>query len=257
MRSLIIFGIVASILVSMSFATFAADFKEGLVLYLPFDEGKGDVAGDISGNGHDGVIDSPEWVDGKFGKALQFNGDGSGTFVTVESTDDLNVNEMTFMAWVNAEHWNGVRQIVGKSVHGGCGGRTQYGIFSEGGSFTLRFETKAGRANIISPLPPTGEWAHITATNDGKEGKIFINGKEEAVGAVAGELNANADPWRIGQDCDRAQYIFAGLIDEARLWNRALSEKEINDYMDKGSDVFSVEPQNKLPTIWGGIKNQY
>ena len=257
MRTLVVFGIAAFTLMLMSFVTFAADFKEGLVLYLPFDEGKGDVAGDISGNSHDGKIDSPEWVDGKFGKALKFNGDGSGTFVTVESTDDLNVNEMTFMAWINAEHWNGTRQIVGKSVHGGCGGRTQYGLFSEGGAFTLRFETEAGSVNINVALPPTQEWVHVAGTNDGKEGKIFINGNEEAVGAIAGKLNANADPWRIGQDCDRANYIFAGIIDEARLWNRALSEKEIGDYMDKGVEVFSVEPLSKLSASWGKIKEQY
>ena len=257
MRTLVIFGLVVSILILMPIATFAADFKEGLVLYLPFDEGKGDVAKDVSGNGHDGKIDGPDWVDGKFGKALKFNGDGSGTFVTVESTDDLNVNEMTFMAWINAEHWNGTRQIVGKSVHGGCGGRTQYGLFSEGGAFTLRFETEAGSVNINVALPPTQEWVHVAGTNDGKEGKIFINGNEEAVGAIAGKLNANADPWRIGQDCDRANYIFAGIIDEARLWNRALSEKEIGDYMDKGVEVFSVEPLSKLSASWGKIKEQY
>ena len=257
MRNLVIWGIVASILMLTHFAAFAADFKEGLVLYLPFDEGKGDVAKDISGNGHDGKIDSPDWVDGKFGKALKFGGEGSGTFVTVESTDKLNVNEMTFMAWINAEHWNGVRQIVGKSVHGGCGGRMQYGLFSEGGNFRLRFETEAGRVNIDAPLPPTGEWVHVAVTNDGKEGKIFINGKEEGKGNVTGKLKANGDPWRIAQDCDRAQYIFAGIIDEARLWNRALSEKEIKDYMNKGVDVFSVKPQSKFPTAWGKIKNQY
>ncbi|MBC8230001.1 LamG domain-containing protein [bacterium] len=254
MRTLVVFGIAAFTLMLMSFVTFAADFKEGLVLYLPFDEGKGDVAGDISGNSHDGKIDSPEWVDGKFGKALKFNGDGSGTFVTVESTDMLNVNEMTFMAWINADHWNGTRQIVGKSVHGGCGGRTQYGLFSEGGAFILRFETEAGRVDINIPPPPTGEWVHVAFTNDGKEAKIFINGTEEGKGAIAGKLNANADPWRIGQDCDRANYIFAGLIDDVRLWNHALSEKEIGDYMKRGVDVFPVEPQNRLSTSWGKIK---
>ena len=81
--------------------------------------------------------------------------------MTVESTDALNVNEMTFMAWVNAENWDGVRQIVGKSVHGGCGGRVQYGLFSEGGNFRLRFETEAGRTNIDAKLPDTGKVTSI------------------------------------------------------------------------------------------------
>ena len=109
----------------------SADFADGLILYHTYDEGDGDVAKDISGSGHDGKIDNPNWVDGKFKKTLKFAGAGSGTFVTVQSTEALNVNECTFMAWVFAEHWNATRQIVGKSVHGGCSGRGQYGLFSE------------------------------------------------------------------------------------------------------------------------------
>ena len=257
MRNLVVYGFVASILMLMPFSTFA-DFTEGLVLYLPFDEGEGDVAKDISGNDHDGVIDNPDWVDGKFGKALKFGGEGSGTFVTVESTPELNVNEMTFMAWINADHWDGTRQIVGKSVHGGCGGRVQYGLFSEGGTFRLRFETEGGRADIDAPaLPATGEWVHVAITNDGTTAKIFINGEEVVTGDVPGKLNANDDPFRIAQDCDRLQYIFAGIIDEVRLWNRALSEKEIGDFMEKGVEILTVvESRNKLPTAWGEIKAQ-
>ena len=257
MRSLVVYLFVASIFILMPFSTFA-DFTEGLVLYLPFDEGAGDAAKDISGNGHDGVIDGPDWVDGKFGKALKFGGENSGTFVTVESTDKLNVNEMTFMAWINVEHWDGTRQIVGKSVHGGCSGRVQYGLFSEGGIFRLRFETEAGSVNIDASLPPIGEWAHIAITNDGTTAKIFINGEEVVAGDMPGTLNANDDPWRIGQDCERENYIFAGLIDDVRLWNRALSANEIGEFMGEGASIIAVvELQSKLPTAWGEIKAQY
>ena len=260
MRNLFISGLVASIVMLIPFATFAT-FTDGLVLYLPFDEGSGDVAKDVSGNGHDGKIDLPEWVAGKFGKALKFAGADSGTFVTVESAPDLNLNELSFMVWINAENWDGTRQIVGKSVHGGCSGRAQYGLFSESGGFTLRFETAAGRANVNTALPPAGEWVHVAFTNDGTIAKLFINGTEVANGAVPGKLNANDDPFRIAQDCDRPNYIFAGLIDEARLWNRALSEAEIREFMDKGMEILTggtaVEPQNKLLTTWGKMKAQY
>ena len=258
MRSLVIYGFVASILMLTPLVTFA-DFTDGLVLYLAFDEGQGDVAADLSGNEHNGTIDGPDWVEGKFGKALKFAGADSGTFVTVESTPELNVNEMTFMAWINAETWDGTRQIVGKSVHGGCTGRAQYGIFSESGTFRLRFETEAGRADVDAPaLPPANEWAHVAVTNDGAAAKIFINGEEVATGDVPGALKVIDDPLRIAQDCEREGNIFAGLIDEVRLWNRALSTDEISEFMDAGADIIvAVEPANKLPTLWGAIKAQY
>ena len=166
----------------------------------------------------------------------------------------LNVDEMTFMAWVNAEHWNGTRQIVGKSVHGGCGGRVQYGLFSEGGTFKLRFETEAGRNDISTGLPDTEKFIHIAFTNDTKKGKIYIDGKEEAEGDVPGKLAANDDPWRVGQDCERLNYVFAGIIDEVRLWNRALSEDEINTFMEQGVDALAVEAAGKLSTTWSRLK---
>ena len=250
------YGIVGLLVaLSMLFTPFvSADLSEGLILYHMYDEGEGTLAADASGNGHDGEISNPDWVDGKFGKALQFGGEGSDVFVTVESTPALNVNECTFGAWINADHWNGTRQIVGKSVHGGCAGRTQYGLFSEGGVFRLRFETGSGRADIDTDLPPTGEWINVAFTNDGETAIIYINAEAVAVGEVPDVLNANDDPWRIGQDCDRPQYVFAGAIDEVRLWNRALSPDEISEAQDL---VVSVDPRAKLATTWGDIKTAH
>ena len=159
-----------------------------------------------------------------------------------------------FMAWINAEHWDGTRQIVGKSVHGGCGGRVQYGLFSEGGIFKLRFETEGGRVDITTDLPETGEFVHLAFTNDTKKAKIYVDGDEVADGDTPGKLGANDDPWRIGQDCERENYIFAGIIDEVRLWNRALSDEEINTFMEQGADALAVEAAGKLSTTWGRLK---
>ena len=231
------------------------DFTDGLVFYHSYDQGDGDVAKDLSGNGHDGKIDKPNWVGGKFKKALQFDGGGSGTFVTIENTDTLNVDTCTFMAWVYSESWEGTRQIVGKSVHGGCSGRGQYGLFSEGGSFKLRFETESGRSDLTTDLPPIDEWLHVAFTNDGTTGKIYIDGKEEATGNVLGKLKTNVDPLRISQDCDRPNNVFDGVIDEVRLWNRALTENEIKSYMNRGADgVFAVNASGKITTTWGSLK---
>ena len=231
-----------------------AEFLDGLVLYHSYDEGKGAEAEDLSGNEHHGEIDNPEWVDGKFGKALEFGGPGSDVFVTVESTPELNVDAFTFMAWINSEEWDGVRQIVGKSVHGGCGGRVQYGVFSEGGVFKIRLETEAGRADISTDLPEIGEFVHITFTNDTDKTKIYYDGKEVAEGDTPGKLAANEDPWRVGQDCDRLNYVFSGIIDEVRLWSRALSEEEIETFMDQGVEALDVEAAGKLSTTWGRLK---
>ncbi len=254
LHSILRYGVICALLLMLTPLTFSADYTEGLVLIFSFDEGEGDIANDDSGNNHFGTIDNPMWVDGKFGKALKFDGAGSGTFVTVESTDALNVNECTFMAWINAEHWDGTRQIVGKSVHGGCSGRGQYGLFSENGVFKLRFETDGGRADIDADLPAIGEWVHVAFTNDGTTAKLFVNGEVSAEGAIPGALNSIEDPLRIAQDCDRPNNVFAGAIDEVRLWNHALSEEEIMMLKELDTVSTSVDPLNKLSTTWGNLK---
>lgn len=255
MKNLSIFTLIVALFMLTPLVT-SADFSEGLILNFSFDEGEGDIAGDISGNGHNGTIDNPQWVDGKFGKALKFNGAGSGMFVTVESTDALNVNECTFMAWINAETWDGTRQIVGKSVHGGCSGRAQYGLFSEGGTFKLRFETEGGRADINADLPETGKWLHVAFTNDGETATLYIDGESVADGAVPGALKSIDDPLRIAQDCDRPNNVFAGMIDEVRLWNRALSQDDINILKDLNAVVTPVDPLGKISTTWGNLKSR-
>lgn len=234
----------------------SADFSDGLILYHTYDEGTGDVAKNVSGSGHDGKIDKPNWVDGKFKKALKFDGAGSGTFVTVESTDALNVNECTFMAWVNAEHWDATRQIVGKSVHGGCSGRGQYGLFSEAGTFKLRFEAEDGRTDLNADLPETGKWVHVAFTNDGEMATLYVDGEAVADGTVPGKLKSIGDPLRIAQDCDRPNNVFAGMIDEVRLWNRALSQDDINTLKDLSAQATPVDPLGKLSTTWGNLKSK-
>ena len=92
---------------------------------------------------------------------------------------------------------------------------------------------------------------HVAFTNDGETATIYINGEAAAEGEVPGTLSANDDPWRIGQDCERENYVFAGIIDEVRLWNRALSAADIADLQGLLTDV---EARGKLATTWGNLK---
>ena len=135
-------------------------------------------------------------------------------------------------------------------------GRAQYGLFSEKGTLKLRFETQDGRADINADLPATNEWLHIAFTNDGEMASLYINGEIVAEGAVPGVLNTIDDPLRIAQDCDRPNNVFTGMIDEVRLWNRALSTDEINVLKDLDAQATPVDPLGKLSTTWGSLKSK-
>ena len=122
----------------------------------------------------------------------------------------------------------------------------------------LRMESEGGRHDVTTKPPEAKKWVHLACSNDGKEAKIFYDGKEVAKGKTPGKLKVSDDPWAIGQDCERLNYIPTGLIDEVRLWNRALSEKEIGDYMKMGAkEALAVNPRAKLPMAWSRVKTEY
>ena len=71
-----------------------------LVAYWTLDEGSGNSVYDTSGNDNNGTINGATWGDGKYGKALQFN--GQDNYVEVPSSDSLEIDEnVTIAAWIN------------------------------------------------------------------------------------------------------------------------------------------------------------
>lgn len=71
---------------------------ESIVGAWLFDEGRGDITEDFSGNGNDGKIVGAKWVQGKFGRALEFDGKDDWVEVPMIGTFD----EITITAWVNS-----------------------------------------------------------------------------------------------------------------------------------------------------------
>ena len=72
-KLLFILGMVCFSFIAVHISTAEIDFDTAVGIWL-FDEGKGAVAKDISGEGNDGEVVKAPWVDGKFGKALDFDG---------------------------------------------------------------------------------------------------------------------------------------------------------------------------------------
>ena len=83
--------------------------REGPVAEWHFDEGTGNIVKDSSGNGNDGIIYSATWVDGKFGKALSF--DGVDDYVDVTGPTGT-FNELTIETWVKINQYKEYGKIV-------------------------------------------------------------------------------------------------------------------------------------------------
>src|SRR5207302_9830012 len=74
-------------------------------------------------------------------------------------------------------------------------------------------------------------WTFLTATYDGETLKVYVNGTLASSKAVSGNIFSTTDPLRLGGDWSGE--MFAGLIDNIRIYNRALSQAEVQSDMSK------------------------
>ena len=210
----------------------------GLVAAYGFEEGGGTAAVDASGAGNSGTVNSAVWVQGKYGKALSFNGTSSS--VTISHSASLNLmTGMTLEAWVNPTATGGWREIIYKDIDiYFLLGSTPQGLPSMGGTFAS--------TNVYGPALALNTWTHLAATYDGATMRFYVNGVQASSRAQTGGILASTLPLTIGGDTTYGQY-WSGLIDEVRIYNRALSASEIQSDMTSSvlgtADPVPSQPQ--------------
>jgi len=213
-----------------------------------FNEGSGNVAKDSSGNGNDGELkNNPKWVEGKFGRALSF--DGTDDYVEVPDSDTLDVTAITLNAWVKGEanqlvNGNAIVFKTGSYVLQYWGGVINPGVFVSG--------QWCGSGWLPSATIWDNDWRHIALTYDGSIQKFYVDGVFKGDNtACAGKIDITTTNLEIGTG---NVGFYTGLIDEVAIFNVVLSSDEINDIMNGLKTILAVPPKGKLTTIWGGIK---
>ncbi len=226
------------------------DPKTCIGLWL-FDDGKGNTASDSSGNKNDGkLMNDPKWVDGKIGKALDF--DGAQSHVVVPNSDTLNPTDaITLTAWIYPRGFTG----------------NGNGILTKEGQYILGLNwPQGGNAQKLNLWLTIGgwilfadgevkkdSWNHVAATYDGSTKKLYIDGKLINKTDQKGAIGTSANNILIAQgNIGVGQQAFNGIIDELAVFNVALTESEIKDAM-KGF-LYAIEPSGKLVNTWAFIK---
>lgn len=189
-----------------------------------FNEGSGFTVADASGNGNTGSASATSWSGaGRFGGALSFNGVSS--LVTVNHSATLSLSAgMTLEAWVKASNPANWRTVVMKEGAGGL----SYALYGgdDSGRASGYIRRTSDIAATASSALPANTWVHIAATYDGAALRLYTNGTLAASTAVTGSIVTSTSPLRIGGNTAWGEY-FQGLIDEVRIYNRALSTPEI------------------------------
>jgi chitodextrinase len=205
----------------------------GLVGAWAFGEGTGTTTADASGSGNVGTVTGAGWsTQGRYGNALSFN--GTNSVVRVASAASLNLTSgMTLSAWVRpAASQSGWRTILQRQADAYFLNASNDSPMRPSGGGTV-----GGNIRFISGTTanPLNTWTHVALTYDGAALRLYVNGTQVATGAATGAIQTTTNPLWIGGNSPYGEY-FQGLIDEVRVYNRALTQADIQTDMNTPID---------------------
>lgn len=192
---------------------------------------------DLSGNGFDATKsgDVLFGVDGVRGKGVQFDGNG---YLVVPDAGALSFAEFSLTAWVKPKYVAGRFGLIAKRHRVACSPYVvalrdkgiEYGATNTAGKWVFNFTSNR--------LLENDAWRHVAVvTRQGKGIVLYIDGEEAGRKDIADELYQNADPVVLGYDywggrapasAEKKGY-YHGVMDEVKIWSRALSAQEVNE----------------------------
>ena len=190
----------------------AREVTSGLAGWWKLDEAGGNKAADSSGKGSDGAVNgNPTFQPdgGRVGGALKLDGDGDS--ITVGTWDSPT---FTLAQWMKWDGGGGIHALVGKE------GR--WNVWIEQGTLCLRRNGSISRFGDYKP--PARTWVHLVVAYDGTNAILYVNGAYEGAGRFAMGNRPDA-VLKIGERTNGGN-CFNGLLDDVRLYDRALSAAE-------------------------------
>lgn len=218
---------------------------KGLVLHYTFDAAEAKAAiTDTSGQNNHGIYTGARWItSGKQGGGLEFT--APTNYVKVPNSASLNPKHATFAVWFRTSRSDGVwRRVFEKGSYSfGIAGDTK-GVPTRGKfSIAIRGASQCLSDHVLAD----GSWHHAAATCDGQNVKLYIDGVlQQQVAPFRGQIQQTADDLTIGlvrttpaiQDPVQS---FEGALDDVMIFNRALSEEELQ------AMVYAVDPNAAKP----------
>jgi len=215
--------------------------SQNLISYWSFDEATSTIAYDNQSTNNGTLTNGPTWQLASncvSGSCLSFN--GSSSYVDLPTITSSNQNAVTIEAWVYL-------YLLPSELPGSYGpiydsDQDLYVMYEDKGANELRckFTTTVGaeRPGIAAADLPKNQWIHIVGTYSNTEGqaKIYLNGQLKDTHNLTGYINGNQKAY-IGFN---SPYYFNGLIDEPRIYNRALTADEIKTHYQAGLDKLGL-----------------
>jgi hypothetical protein len=217
------------------------EYAPGPVAHYTFDEGSGQSAYDKSGNSNTGTLgasaspasDDPTWTNGKYGKALSF--DGSDDYVDVVDSDVYRPTKaLTVSTWFKAPAQSDYKRIISTNSTANVG--YDIHLFPSGAQGKIQFDIGTGSQNsLVSTTTGLGDnkWHYVSGTWDGQTMKLYIDGNQEASGNLTGTITYSSTYLALGSTGSFGS-LYNGAIDDVRIYNYARTQKQIVMDMNAG-----------------------
>jgi len=213
----------------------------GPVGYWKLDEGSGYTAYDASGNGNNGTLTNfdfnqdSDWTSGKVAGALEFDG--------VDDAVDVGSKTLLFNA-ITVEAW--IKPSISPAA------KVEFVVYKKSGSYMWALEhhtvgflwvlTGADNTKYYNASGRTGivvnQWNHLVATQDGTTVNLYINGKLTTTETFTTSPNEHTGAGQIIIGNDESNgFPFSGLVDEVRIYDRALSAAEVRWNYNRGGPI--------------------
>ena len=202
---------------------------DNIVLNLPFYEGAGTVAHDVSGFGNDGTSPSLKWEKGNIGNAIMILPGDQPVAIAANTSLEIS-NQITLMCWILMPMTAPL--TAGIIVKNPLSPAVDYAlIVIDDGSGNMMpafyFNDNLGNSHATVALQDLRDekWHHIAATYDQSTLRLYIDGEEVSSSFDPGlTIQTSSSPLWLGK---WYSFVVEGLLDELTIWNRALSASEI------------------------------
>jgi hypothetical protein len=240
----------------------------GLVGNWTFDEGMGTTAADSSGNAHTAtLVNGVTWITGKIGGAISAN--GVNQYVSIPAIDLSTTNAVTVSLWANRTYSTAGGHALFEDSSNFNSSSTGFGLFPDDSScrsIMAGVHGDAGYSINCYSQPSSGAWHHLAVVYDksqagNSEVTLYIDGLLQAptqnLYTANNTNNFGSNPLYLFSRSGTQEFN-AGLIDDLRLYNRALSASEIQQVYQSGNAVLvslAVTPANS--SIAKGTTQQF
>ncbi len=205
-----------------------AGINDGLVAYYPFNGN----ANDESGNGNNGAVNGATLTMDRFGNvnsAYNFDGNNDDFIKVTTGGFPAGITPVSYSLWLKPKHNDFDKRLL------------EYGGYVDGANFNLYINSDVYRVDYwgaqydnFSPVK-INEWQHVVLSHDGTSHNFYLNGI--LTSSNRHNINIiNSGNAYIGHHISGNGFGYSGVIDDIRIYKRALSASEVQQlYQEQGA----------------------